>query len=442
MNALQTHINDVVLDQEICDYFVSNDINFQQFVKRYIQVDKIIRSHYLSNSNINDNVDDNITKMLTEFNAFKNSFPEKIKESLQQITNNDIKTLLNEFNNSISTIVNQTNNPSLIKDLLQNFGDKLINLNTEKLNDIDRNTLTMLSNFQSNMLKDISTTLDSHSIHHKVNTINDTLTTLHNNFTGNSSQKGKMSENLLYQNILQAFPDSDVTLSRDQPDSCDVQIQKDGQPLILIDSKHCEASNVRKADLVKFYDDCQIHDACGILCNAFGGIANRSHFEIDIKDRRIFVFISNHQFDPALFQLAVKIIYNIHSVIKDQRTDIIQLDQQLYQRLKLEYNFFLQTFNQHLDNIKQNVNALSQLTLAQLDHFFKRTSISAHTHNKPFSCHLCGTGCTSTKTLKKHLKDKHDLALQPAKRGRPAMTHSHPENDDDSIHTQSSSTPM
>jgi hypothetical protein len=227
-----------------------------------------------------------------------------------------------------------------------------------------------------------------------------------------------MTENLLYNNLLKAFPDCDVVLTRDQSDSCDIQIKHDEHPTILIDSKHCEASNVRKSDLVKFYEDCELNNSCGILCNTFGGIANRKHFEIDIKDKRVLVFLSNHQFDPVMFQLAARIIYNVHSIIKEQKTDMIQIDNQLYQKLKLEYNFFLQTFQQHLDNIKQNVNALSELTFTQLDHFFKRTALH-NDQSKPFSCHLCGTGTATTKALKRHLKDKHDFVMQPSKRGRP-----------------------
>ena len=266
----------------------------------------------------------------------------------------------------------------------------------------------MLSNFQSNLLKDISTTLDSHAIHHKISSVQDTLTSLHNNFTGNSSLKGQMTENLLYHNLLKAFPDSDVILTRHQHDSCDIQIKRDGKPTILIDSKHCEASNVRKSDLDKFYDDCKLNDTSGILCNAFGGIANRKHLEIDIQDNRVLVFLSNHQFDPHLFQLASRIIYNVHHIIHDKPTTHILLDQQLFQRLKIEYNFFLQSFHLYLDNIKSNVNSLSQLSLNHLDQFFKR-SVSSSLNNslKPFSCPLCATGFSSSKALKNHLKLKH-----------------------------------
>jgi len=308
----------------------------------------------------------------------------------------------------------------VMQQFVTSLHDKLITINTDKLNDLDRKTVQTLSNFQSNIINNITTTLDSHAMHHKITSMNDTLTTLHNNFTGNSSQKGKMTENILYHNLVKAFPDCDVDLTRNQSDSCDIQVKKEGKPPILIDSKHCEASNVRKSDLDKFYDDCKLNDACGILCNAFGGIANRKHFEIDVQDTRVYVFLSNHEFDPTVFQLAARIIYNIHSVIQDNRTDIIQIDQQLYQRLKIEYTYFLQSFQQHLDNIKANVNALSQLALCQLDQFFKRSSFASGT-TKPFTCHLCATGCSSSKALKRHLKDKHGLENNTT-RGRPQKT--------------------
>jgi hypothetical protein len=415
MESFNESVQHAISDTSLTAYFVQNNIDFHSFLKRYVQIDKILS---MDNSQHSDKLiidtlqqcilkqNEQLASLSHSFHAFQNNF----ETSLKTLTSNDIKNLLTDQLNSLQS---HLSNPVILRELLQNFQDKLINLNTEQLNDLDRKSINLLSNFQSNLLKDISTTLDSHTIHHKITSINDTLTQLHNNFTGNSSQKGKMTENVLYQNLLKAFPDSDVVLSRDQPDSCDIQIIRDTKPTILIDSKHCEASNVRKSDLDKFYEDCKLNNSCGILCNAFGGIANRKHFEIDIQDKRVLVFISNHQFDPVMFQLATRIIYNVHSIIQEQRTDVIQIDQQLYQRLKIEFNFFLQSFHQHLDNIKANVNALSSLTFSHLDNFFKRTSL--HSELKPFSCHLCATGCSSAKTLKKHLKDKHDMEFTPPK---------------------------
>jgi hypothetical protein len=411
--TFEERVQQLTTCDDIRSYFTHNNINIIEFVKKYIQVDKALRQNNGQSAQSQNSLTDQIQILQTCLENQSQAL-ESINTKIQDSLTNELRTIVSEYHQQLQSHINNNSNQNSIKEgvlsVLENFQQKLININTQKLNDIDRNNLSMLSNLQSNLLKDISTTLDSHTIHHKITSINDTLTQLHNNFTGNSSQKGKMTENILFQNLLQTFQDSDVILTRNQSDSCDIQIKRDGKPTILIDSKHCEASNVRKSDLEKFYDDCQINDSCGILCNAFGGIANRKHFEIDIKDKRVFVFLSNHQFDPVVFQIATRIIYNIHSIIKDQRTDLIQIDQQLYQRLKIEYNFFLQSFQQHLDNIKQNINSLSQLTLVQLDHFFKRTSLITDS-SKPFSCHLCGTGCNSTKALKKHLKDKHDFVI-------------------------------
>lgn len=398
-------IKTLMQNKDIVDYFTEKNISIVSFVQKYIQIDKILRMQF------EDDLD--VVSLSQQINQLNNIIEQ---QQTSQVT--ELKVLLSEQFVNLQNQLHNANNSNNLKDVLQSFQEKLVNINVEQLNDLDRKHLHTLSNFQSNLLKDLNTTLDSHTIHHKITSINDTLTMLHNNFTGNSSQKGKMTENLLYHNLLKAFPDCDVVLTRDQSDSCDIQIKHDEHPTILIDSKHCEASNVRKSDLVKFYEDCELNNSCGILCNAFGGIANRKHFEIDIKDKRVLVFLSNHQFDPVMFQLAARIIYNVHSIIKEQKTDMIQIDNQLYQKLKLEYNFFLQTFQQHLDNIKQNVNALSELTFTQLDHFFKRTALH-NDQSKPFSCHLCGTGTATTKALKRHLKDKHNFVMQPSKRGRP-----------------------
>jgi hypothetical protein len=54
---------------------------------------------------------------------------------------------------------------------------------------------------------------------------------------------------------------------------------------------------------------------------SFGGIANRKHFEIDIVEKRVDVFLSNHQFDSSLFLVASQIIYNIYDIIKDNQNE-------------------------------------------------------------------------------------------------------------------------
>jgi hypothetical protein len=392
----------------VSNYFTANNLNLEDFLNNYIKVDQIIckncepttseLSNLLKNLQTqNDNIQLLVKNVQIDFSSYKIH----LENSLRSITNNEIKD-----------VVSQLLDKNSDKQFLENISDKLVNLNSQNLNEFDRKTLSVIQNMQSAF----STSLDSHHITHKINDMDCILTSLHNKFNNNSSRKGEFAENILFSNLVQAFPDSDVILTRFESDAADIQIKKDNKPLVLIDSKHIESKNVPKPDLEKFHENCKINNASGILCNAFSGIANKKHFEIDIIDKNIIVYIWNHEFDATLFQVAVRIIYNIYDIIKEQKTDKIQIDQILYKKLKLEYNFFLQNYQQHINSIKTNIKSLEQLTLNQLEQFFKRSNFNCE--DKQYSCELCGTGFVQEKYLKDHVKKIHNITLTTSRRGR------------------------
>lgn len=373
----------------ISNYF--QDKNILDFINTYMQVDillntsKNIEPHYIQQqlSHIQQNI-----------SYIHHHITNELKQQLQYINNTDLKHIIIELQN------NKDNN---LKQTLDNFHDKLILLNSQNLNEFDRKHLNIIQHIQNTF----NTSLDSHNISHKIHSIDNTLHNLHNIFTNNSSKKGELTENILLHNLIKAFPSSNVLNTSHIPNSGDIIIQKDNKPTILIDSKNFQ-NNVPKTDLEKFYRDCELNNCSGILCNLNNGISNKEHFQIDIQDSRIYIYISNHQFDNTLFQLAVNIIYHIHDIIKHNKTNIIEIDKQLFHRIKLEFNFFNQTLKQHLNIIKQNINSIEQLTMTQLEQFFKRSNFN---ELKPFSCSHCGTGYKTTKTLKKHMMDKHNVKL-------------------------------
>jgi hypothetical protein len=101
----------------------------------------------------------------------------------------------------------------------------------------------------------------------------------------------------------------------------------------------------------------------------------------------------------------------MHQELRDKQTDSIILDQRLYQNLKIEYNYYIQTFRHHLDIIKSNVNSLSQLSFTLLDNFFKRKATNVEL--KQYSCHVCSAQLSTEKILKTHLKKQHGNILPP-----------------------------
>ena len=109
----------------------------------------------------------------------------------------------------------------------------------------------------------------------------------------------------------------------------------------------------------------------------------------------------------------------MHQELKDKRSDSIVLDQRLYQNIKIEYNYYIQTFRHHLDIIKANVNSLSQLSFTLLDNFFKRKATNVEL--KQFSCHICSTQLSTEKILKRHLKTQHPN-IPPPENTTPLIT--------------------
>lgn len=398
-------VEKLLTDTTIVSYFTSNNKNIFDFVKTYIEVDKVLGDTSL-NSNIISNQLDEIKNVLSnqsnQLSVYNSNIKDKL-DTIKDITNNELKSMFLELQKQFSQGIN-TNE---LKHIFDNFKDKLDNLNNQKLNDLDRKNLDIMSNIQTHFEK----SLDSHQITNKIVSIESTLSSINENFSNNSSKKGQVAETVLFNILSEVFTDTEILDTSHNANSGDIQFVKDNKPTILIDSKNFGSKTVPKRDLDKFYSDIQQNNCSGILCNAFGGIANKQHFEIDIVDKNIIVFIHSHQFDSSLFKLATNIIYNMHQELKDKQTDSIILDQRLYQNIKIEYNYYIQSFRHHLDIIKSNVNSLSQLSFTLLDNFFKRKA--SNIELKQFSCHICSSQLSTEKILKTHLKKMHPNILPP-----------------------------
>lgn len=409
--TLETYTSEVeklLTDSSIISYFTSNQKNITHFVKTYIEVDKILGCN-TSNSNILYNKLDEIKNFLNQQNnhlnnlSSKNTILQTKLESIKDTSNNEIKSMFLELQKELQ----KQNNTEQLKSTFENFRERIEILNSQKLNDIDRKNLDVLTNMQTTFEK----SLDSHQINNKIMSIENTLSSINENFSNNSSKKGQVAETVLLNILTESFSDTEVIDTSHIPNSGDIQLVRENKPTILIDSKNFGSKTVPKRDLDKFYNDIQQNNCSGILCNAFGGIANKQHFEIDIVDKNIIVFVHSHQFDSSIFKLATNIIYNMHQELKDKQSDCIILDQRLYQNIKIEYNYYIQTFRHHLDIIKSNVNSLSQLSFTLLDNFFKRKATNVEL--KQFSCHICSAQLSTEKILKTHLKKLHPNILPP-----------------------------
>lgn len=417
-DVYKENVNSLFTDITVVSYFKTSKKSILSFIKTYMEVDKILESK-LTDTNVLYNKLDEIKNVITHQNSQLLNTQEILKnklEGIKETTNNELKTVFVDLQKEIY----KNNSLGDLKNMFDNFKERIEIINNQRLNDNDRKNLEVFNNIRVSFEK----SLDSHQINTKINSIEDSLRSINQNFTNNSSKKGQVAETVLLNILTEAYPDTEVLDTSHNANSGDIQLIREDKPTILIDSKNFGSKTVPKRDLDKFYNDIQQNNCSGILCNAFGGIANKQHFEIDIVDRNILVFVHSHQFDSNVFQLATNIIYNMHKELKEKGVDSIVLDQRLYQNIKIEYNYYIQTFRHHLDIIKSNVNSLSQLSFTLLDNFFKRKAINVEL--KEFSCPICSAQLSTEKILKTHIKKQHPNIPPPLQitnvqksRGRP-----------------------
>lgn len=411
LDNFNSDLEKILTDSSIFSYFVSTNKSIYEFIKIYIEVDKVLGDTSINSNLVSIKLDEikssliNHTQQISSLSTNINNTNTNIISILQNkldnikdITNKELQIMFSE----LQKIMIENNDQKELKTIFDNFKDRIEILNNQKLNDIDKKNLEILSHIQSTFEK----SLDSHNITNKIFSIESTLSNINENFSNNSSKKGQIAETILFNILTDTFQDTEVIDTSHIPNSGDIQLVKDDKPTILIDSKNFGSKTVPKRDLDKFYNDIQQNNCSGILCNAFGGIANKQHFEIDIVDKNIIVFIHSHQFDANIFKLATNIIYNLHHELKEKQNDTINIDQRLFQNLKIEYNYYIQSFRHHLDIIKSNINSLSQLSFTLLDNFFKRKTIN-NIELKQFSCHICSTQVSTEKILKNHIKRIH-----------------------------------
>lgn len=405
MTDFKTQLEELQNDNFIRDYFAQNNSQWtlKTFLTTYIEVDKMMNRNQanLNKSEISEKLETLNTVCSSNFKTIEAQY-QTLREKMINLQNSDnLSAILDRWQAS-----NNVSNLNELKMILGSIKNELQISNESMIGKVDSKLFELVNSLQVNL----NNCIENSGVHGKVTNIEQTLTTLYNNFTHNSSKKGEYAENILSSRLPEAFPEAEIIDTHNEANSGDFHIIRDNHPKILIESKNF-SGNVPKRDIDKFYKDIQLQNCCGILCNTFGGIANKKHFEIDIIDTNILIFVHNYQFDTTQLQLAANVIYNTHRLIKEKTEEsCISLSSDFFSSLKLEYDNFLRSFQHHLNIIKTSVNSLNDLHFTLVNDFFHRKSSSKATVITPpqFMCEICNKGFASKWSLKRHVIDNHD----------------------------------
>jgi len=123
----------------------------------------------------------------------------------------------------------------------------------------------------------------------------------------NSSVKGKISENILFNTLVSLYPCAQIDSVGTTKETGDIIVTRKDRPRILIENKNWD-KNVVQEEVKKFLHDVEQQNCCGLFLAQNYGIANKEDFEINIHNGNVLVYIHQAKNDPDKIKIAVSII--------------------------------------------------------------------------------------------------------------------------------------
>jgi hypothetical protein len=135
----------------------------------------------------------------------------------------------------------------------------------------------------------------------------------------NSSVKGKISENILFNTLVSLYPCAQIDSVGTTKETGDIIVSRKDRPRILVENKNWD-KNVVQEEVKKFMHDVEQQNCCGLFLAQNHGIANKEDFEINIHNGNVLVYIHQAKNDPDKIKIAVSIIDHLKMRL-DQLTD-------------------------------------------------------------------------------------------------------------------------
>ena len=331
------------------------------------------KTHLLINELLPKNQDEGIVKQMNE--ALKS-----LGSSLSEETNKLLASSITQttFTDFITTIDNKFSNALQSSQSL--FGS------TEQRLDSSIREIKSSTESQINYLKELSAS--GQTITSSLNnSVSDLLRKMEN-----SSSKGKISENIVFNILHTLFPCSQIDPVGTTKETGDIILTRNNKPKILIENKNWD-KNVVQEEVKKFIHDVEKNDCCGLFLSQNYGIANKENFQIDISGKNILLYLHEVKNDAEKIRVAISIIDHFKSKLDelDNNTDIDTISKDVLDTINREYqNHALQKINM-IKLIKEcNQKMLKQMDEIKIpsleDYLSRRYAFST----SKFTCKYCG----------------------------------------------------
>ena len=406
---------------------INNNVNNSLVENLLANIQQINNNIQSIDSNINTIKDDTSTTFTHQMNDFKRDYMENLRLNLTSNVSDKIEPLIKEQMNIMlertSTIFNETlpkNNKLLQESLHKTVTDVNNDINSDArkllentitqdslnkfINNVDSKMTNALTSYQQVFISNLEST--ERRLDNRISTVKETTdshlsstTSLANNVTSllqkmeNSSIKGAMSENIIFNILHSLYPMAGIEHVGQQKETGDIIVTRPNKPKILVENKNW-TRNVSQDEVKKFIHDIEMQKCSGIFLSQNYGIANKGNYEINIHDNNILVYVHETNNDPDKIKIAIDIIDHFKSKLDDINSDVdTDLDTIPKEKLDAINNEVLVFVNSKMAMISLTKD-YSQKMLKQLDEMRIPTledylSSRYATSSSKFVCEYC-----------------------------------------------------
>jgi hypothetical protein len=258
---------------------------------------------------------------------------------------------------------------------------------------------------------------------------NDKLTNLLNRFE-NSSNKGKMSENLVLNTLKDLYPNAEIYSVGQTKETCDIMLVRNNKPKILVENKDWRRPVIQE-EVKKFMRDIELQKCCGLFLSQNTTITTKDNFEINVHDGNVLVYVHCANNDPEKIKIALDIIDSFSNTLKlleeesCSEENMNTISKEVTDHINAEYQNFLSKKNKTIKMAKEFIQTL----VKQLDEF-SVPSLETYLSSKysvsssKYVCEFCGfigksqqsksahmRGCNENKKLSTKKKDLGDSSI-------------------------------
>jgi len=405
MKSLQNQVSNVteMVSKSQTDMNTNFTLKFMEFKKDYIEDVKMILAN---------NATERVAPIIKEYNE---SLFDKTKNILHEILpknhealSRDIMDSFKSFHSVINHDTNMLMKSSITKDTLDSFIHSL----DEKFSKTILGNQTVLNSLISSSenrlesklteLRDISKSNNSSQQDLQSN-INDLLMKMNN-----SSSKGKISENLLYNVIMALYPSADIQSVGTTKETGDIMLSRKGKPTILVENKNYEKT-VGQVEVDKFLRDVEMQNCSGIMISQHTGIVNKDNFEIEMHNGNVLVYLHKASYDSDKIKTAIDIIDNFKSSLENlhqKGSNSLNIDKEMLDDINKEYQMFVANKLSHIKTIKDcNQRLLTQIEEFKIPSLEKYLSkLYASSGSKNDTCEYCGFAAKNQRSLAAHYR--------------------------------------